>query len=140
MKHCDVKIIAKRIVCGILNPCYNDLWFDLKRFALICHKFWFCVDDLIHCVGGTRKKYCLDRPLVPSMWPMQVGINLIQFEVTNLEEAWFVLCEVRKCAPWTLFANGSTTPCSWLAYFEAWPKTYNNKLMQWTTTFKLSTQ
>jgi hypothetical protein len=74
------------------------------------------------------------------MWPMQVGINLIQFEVTNLEEAWFVLCEVRKCAPWTLFANESTTPCNWFAYFEAWPKTYNNKLIQWITTFKLSTQ
>ncbi len=56
-----------------------------------------CADDLTHCVGGTRRKYCVDRPLVPSMWPMQVGTSLIQFEVTTLEEARFVLCEVHKC-------------------------------------------
>ncbi len=66
MKHCDTKIIARKIVCGILSPCYDGLWFDLKGSAPIYHKFWFCVDDLIRCVGGTRKKYCVDRPFVPS--------------------------------------------------------------------------
>jgi hypothetical protein len=74
MKHYNAKSIARRIVYGILSPCYNGLWFDLKRFAPICHKFWFFVDDLIHCVGRTRKKYCFNRPLVPSM---QIRIDLI---------------------------------------------------------------
>jgi hypothetical protein len=87
MKHCDARIIAKKTICGIFNPCYDGLWFDLKRFASICHKFWFCANDLIHCVGGTGRKYCVDRPLVPSTWPMQVGTNLTQFEMTTLEEA-----------------------------------------------------
>jgi len=37
--------------------------------------------------------YCVNKPLVPSTWPMQVGTDLIQFEVTTLEEVGFVLCE-----------------------------------------------
>jgi hypothetical protein len=35
---------------------------------------------------------------------------VIQFEVIALKEVRFVSCEVRKCAPWTFFANESTTP------------------------------
>jgi hypothetical protein len=39
---------------------------------------------MIHCVRGTRKKYYVDKPLVPSMWLVQVGTDLIQFEVIVL--------------------------------------------------------
>jgi len=39
MKHCNAKIIAKKRVHGIPNPCYDGLWFDLKRYAPIYHKF-----------------------------------------------------------------------------------------------------
>jgi hypothetical protein len=98
MKHCDTRIIARRIVCGILNPWYNGLWFDLKGFALIHFKFWFCENDLTRCVGGTREKYCIDRPLVPSTWPVQVGINLIQFEVIALEEEICYVWNVQMCS------------------------------------------
>jgi hypothetical protein len=93
MKHCDARIIAKKTIHGILNPCYNGLWFDLKGSASIRHKFWFCANDLTCCVGGIGRKYYVDKPLVPSMWSMQVGTNLTHFEVTNLEEAGFVMCE-----------------------------------------------
>jgi hypothetical protein len=41
MKHYKAKIIAKKIVCGIPNPYYDNLWYDLKGFASIRHKFWF---------------------------------------------------------------------------------------------------
>jgi hypothetical protein len=102
MKHCDAIIIAKKTICATPNPCYNGLWFDLKGFAPICHMFWFFEDDLIHCVGGIGRKYFVDRPLVPSTWPMQVGTDLTQFEVTSLEEVGFVLREARKCALRTL--------------------------------------
>jgi hypothetical protein len=33
MKNYNAKIIAKKIVCGIPNPCYDGLWSDLKRSA-----------------------------------------------------------------------------------------------------------
>ncbi len=87
MKHCDAIIIAKKIVCGIPSPYYDGLWSNLKRFAPICHKFQFFVDDLIQCARGIGRKYCVDRPLVPSMWPVQIETDLTQFEVTTLEEA-----------------------------------------------------
>jgi hypothetical protein len=67
MKHCDAGIIARKTIHGIPSPFYDGLWFDLKGSAPIHHKFWFCVDDLI-CVGGTGRKYYVNRPLVPSMW------------------------------------------------------------------------
>jgi hypothetical protein len=105
MKHCDAIIIAKRTVYGIPSPYYDGLWSNLKRSIPIHHKFWFCVNDLTHYVGRTRRKYHVNRPLLPSTWPMQVGTDLTQFEVIALKEARFVLCEVRKCAPWTIFAN-----------------------------------
>ncbi len=50
------------------------------------HKFWFCHDDLMHCVGGTNMKYAFDRPTLPSLWLVQVGTYFIQIEVVALEE------------------------------------------------------
>jgi hypothetical protein len=69
-------------------------------------------------------------PLVPSMWQVQVGTNLIQFEMTTLEEVGFVLCEGKKCVPQTLFVNESKIPCNQLANTGAWPKTHNNKFIR----------
>ncbi len=85
MKHCNAKIIVRKIVCGIPIPCYNGLWSDLKGFAPIRHKFWFYAYDLTPYVGGNGQKYCVNRPLVPSTWPMQVGTYLIQFEVIGFK-------------------------------------------------------
>jgi hypothetical protein len=127
MKHCDARIIVRRIIRGIPNPCYDGLWFNLKGSTPIRYKFWFCANDLTRCVGGTRRKYCVDRPLLPSTWPMQVGTNLTQFELTTLEEAGFIMCETHKCVPQTLFVNENTTPHNQPIDLEAWPKTCNNK-------------
>jgi hypothetical protein len=46
---------------------------------------------------------------------------------------------MHKCAPWTFFANESTTPPNQLANLEAWPKTHNNKPIWRATMLKLST-
>jgi hypothetical protein len=59
----DAIIIARKIVCGIPSPSYDGLWCDLKGFALIRHKSWFCVGDLTCCVRGTGRKYCFDYPI-----------------------------------------------------------------------------
>ncbi len=132
--------MPEKIVRGIPSLGYDGLWCDLKGSALICHKSWFCVDDLTCCVRGIGRKYCFDRPLVPSTWLMHIGTNLIQFEVTTLEDAWFVMCEVHKCVLRTFFVNESTTPYNPHVDPEAWPKTCNNKPIWWTTMFKLLTQ
>jgi hypothetical protein len=40
-----------------------------KGVSIELHKFWFCYDDLLHCVGRTNKKYALDTLILPSLWP-----------------------------------------------------------------------
>jgi hypothetical protein len=47
----------------------------------------------MRCVGGTSKKYALDRPTLPSLWLVQEGTNLTQIEVVALEEVSFLLLE-----------------------------------------------
>jgi hypothetical protein len=40
-------------------------------------------------VGGTTRKFAVARPAIPTVWPIQEGINLTQKEVTTLEEERF---------------------------------------------------
>ncbi len=61
------------------------------------HKFWFCHDDLMHCVGRTSRKYALNRPTLPSLWPVQKRIDLTQIEVVALEESSFLLSKKPIC-------------------------------------------
>ncbi len=61
------------------------------------HKFWFCHVDPMRCVGGTSMKYAFDRPTLPSLWLVQEGTNLTQFEVVAWEEAGFLLLEKPRC-------------------------------------------
>jgi hypothetical protein len=37
------------------------------------YEFWFCPDDIKHCVSASKKKYVLDWPIVPKMWPVKIG-------------------------------------------------------------------
>jgi hypothetical protein len=44
---------------------------------------------LNYCVSGTTQKYAVVRPLGPTIWLIQKNIDLIQKEVTTLEEVRF---------------------------------------------------
>ncbi len=37
-------------------------------------------------MGGFSQRNAIVRPLVPSVWPIQHGVNLIQKKVSSLEE------------------------------------------------------
>jgi len=50
---------------------------------------WFCSDDLSYCVCGITRKYTIAKPLVPTIWFIQEGINLTQKEVMILKEVGF---------------------------------------------------
>ncbi len=50
------------------------------------HKHQFCFDDLNCCIAKTLWKIIVARLVVPTIWPIQEGINLTQKEVTSLEE------------------------------------------------------
>jgi hypothetical protein len=38
---------------------------------------------------GRREKYVVARPSIPTVWPIQEGIDLTQKEVTTLEKVGF---------------------------------------------------
>jgi hypothetical protein len=61
------------------------------------HKFWFCHDDLMRCVGGTSRKYALNRPALLSLCLVQEGTDLTQIEMVALEEVGFLLSEKPRC-------------------------------------------
>jgi hypothetical protein len=63
-----------------------------KGASIEPNKFCFCHDDLNKCVGRTSKKYALDKPTLPSLWPMQARTNF-----TTLQEAGFLLSKKPKC-------------------------------------------
>ncbi len=89
--YCKAKIISKQtnlVLCWLLST--------TKGVSIELHKFWFCHDDLNHCVGGTNKKYAFDKLALLSLWHVQVRINFTQIEVVALEEISFLLLEKPK--------------------------------------------
>ncbi len=122
-----VRIISKETNHGIHALCYVGHWFAAKGVLNELHKFWFCHDDLLCCVGGTSRKYAFNRPTLPSLWPMQLGKNLTQIEVVALEEVGSLLLEKPRCplvnwvgnnnfalvnqpstcTPWNFFGDGA---------------------------------
>lgn len=50
-------------------------------------EFWFCLEDIKYCLSGSKKKYVLDWPIIPNMWPMKT--NLSKEEVLALEDVDF---------------------------------------------------
>jgi hypothetical protein len=56
------RIISKQTNHGIPTLCYVGYWYATQGVSIELHKHWFCHDDLMHCVGGTSKKYALNRP------------------------------------------------------------------------------
>jgi hypothetical protein len=112
----------------------------------------------MHCVGGTNKKYALDRLSLPSLWLLQVRTNLSQIEVVALEEVGLLLSEKPKCpivnkvednnsapmnqpnacALYNLFGDGPYAHVYKPLDLNHWPKTRNGKKICHPGTFKLS--
>ncbi len=91
------KIISKQTYCDIRAPCYVGYYFTSNGVSIELHKFWFCHDDLLRCVGGTSRKYALDRQVLPSLSHVQAKTNFDQIKVVALEEASFLLSEKSRC-------------------------------------------
>jgi hypothetical protein len=141
-----VKCIAQicRSKKGMLAPAYignNERLSYSPNPQIAKHKFWFCANDLVRCVMGTKRGHILTRPLVPTMWPMMSRMCLIQEEVHSLEDARFLLekkwpnttslifkswyghriwCDATSkfpCPPHHSFWQGGTSSCS-----KPWPQ------------------
>ena len=65
--------------------------------------FWFCPDDIARCVKGTKRRWVLDWPEVPEVWPVLSGTNLNREETLFLQHAGFRLQERPVLSPRRLF-------------------------------------
>jgi hypothetical protein len=102
---CKAMINLYKFVNETFAPCYSCFWVQYHSKSLEHYKHWFCFDDLSHCVKGTGK-FVVVRHVIPTIWPIQEGINLTQKEVTSLEEAWFFFdCLHRNNAQIYLVSN-----------------------------------
>ena len=65
--------------------------------------FWFCPNDIDRCVKGTKRRWVLDWPEVPEVWPILSGTNLNREETLLLQHAGFCLQERPVLPPRRLF-------------------------------------
>ncbi len=76
-----------------------------------------------HCIGGTLWKFAIVRLVVPTLWPIQKGTKLTQFELTILEEVRFSFNHLRKTNAQNWFGSQSScsnnSPC---AYYNELPQ------------------
>ncbi len=54
-------------------------------------------------MGGTILKFAVVRLVVPTIWPIQEGINLTQKEATTPKEVGFSFDHLRKNSAQSLF-------------------------------------
>jgi hypothetical protein len=117
------KIISKITDRGIFAPCYVGNWSVVKSAAIELHKFWFYHDDHNRCVGGTKRKYAIGRSIVPFIWHVQEGNNLIEDEVTTLKKLGFLLSKKLMCNPRNVFGDDAFVLVNKLVDANAWLKT-----------------
>lgn len=72
------------------------------------HDFWFCADDIERCVNENKCHYVIDKPEIPTIWPVQIGTKLTREEILSLEEAGFQLEEQKELSPRKLFGGHTT--------------------------------
>jgi len=74
---CKTRINLYKSISATPVSRYLGFWVQYHNESLEHHKHWFCRDDFDRCVHGTTQKYVITRPIVPTIWPIQEGINLI---------------------------------------------------------------
>ena len=93
------KKCISRIVHGKSTPAptYSGLWRNVRFNREEHMQFSFCSDDIERCVKGSRCKWVipysdtLERPPIPTIWPIKIGTNLTHTKIVALENAGFQL-------------------------------------------------
>jgi hypothetical protein len=144
---CKAKINFYKSVNGIHAPCYSGFWVQFHIRSLEYHIHWFWPNDLNHYVNGTTQKYAVARPLVPNVWLIRKGIDLIQKEAITLEETRF---SFDRSHVQSLFGSQSSSPSSshvacmsvhnimWLIDVSCWPSTRGGKKVRQLSVFKIT--
>lgn len=99
------KIITKLTSIGVFAPSCFGLFSQFLGAPFNLHKFWFCVDEMNCYMGGTKRRYVGDIPIIPLIWHVQEGINISHNKVKALKETSFFFYKQQPILPWSLFAK-----------------------------------
>jgi hypothetical protein len=88
---------------GTLAPTYCGRKEEYGSKREVVADFWFCGDGIERCVKGTKRKWVIDWPEVPKVWPVLTGTNLSREETLLLQHAGFCLQERPTLSPHRLF-------------------------------------
>ena len=74
------------------------------------YEIWFCPDDIKRCVSGSKKKYVLDWPIVPNMWPVKMPIyREIRFWCLKMSDINYMRCTtsftIKLSKPYIIYRN-----------------------------------
>ena len=59
-------------------------------------------------MNENKCQYVIDKPEIPTIWPVQIGTKLTREEILSLEEAGFQLEEQKELSPRKLFGGHTT--------------------------------
>lgn len=102
-KKCVAKIVQGNR--GTAAPTYTGSMDNYRKNRIERMQFFFCNDDIMRCVNGSRRKWVLSRPEVPEIWPVKVGTSLSPKEIQDLQRAGFRLPQRLEISPRRLFGN-----------------------------------
>ena len=94
--------IAKRKK-GTPAPTYRGRKEEYGSKREVLANFWFCPDDIARCLKGTKRRWVLDWPEVPEVWPLLSGTKLNREETLFLQHAGFCLQKQPILSPRRLF-------------------------------------
>ena len=120
---------------GTPSPTYRGRRTEYGGNKEIVTDFWFCLDDIEHCVKGSKRSWVLDWPQVPDVWPVLSSTNLTRQETLLLQDAGFTLQEHPTMSPWYMFTLSN---CFEAPVFnhpgpanpDIYPTTLNNKCIR----------
>ena len=84
-----MKCIACIVLHGKSTPAstYSRLWRNVRLNREEQMQIFFCSDDIEGCVKDSHRKWVipysdtLERPPVPTIWPIKIGTNLTRSEI-----------------------------------------------------------
>ena len=103
-KRCNIRIAKYRR--AVAAPTFLGIEMQSKSSDTRQVQVWFCPTRLDRCVLGPEAKWIINYPDVPDKWPVKLGTNLCQSEISALESGGFVLDDripLNSSTPATVF-------------------------------------
>ena len=102
---CTARIVRNNVATAA--PTYTGLMVNYKKNRNDVMQFFFCNDDIERCVKGTKRKWIISVPEIPTTWLVKRGTNPSKQEILTFEAAGFQLPQRQAISPRRLFGEHS---------------------------------